>query len=188
MARPQRVHYTWDDYVKFPDDGQRYEIIDGELFVTAAPVFGHQFTSGELHLLLRNWSDQHGKGIVAYAPVDVVLAPDTIVQPDLLWISDERIQEILGDRVDGIPDLVVEILSPSTARRDRTKKSEVYARFGGREYWIVDPKDRSVEIRTNHDGKFVRHVWGTGEEPLTSTLDLQLKVVPAKLFREFKRR
>lgn len=185
MAKPQRVHYTWDDYLKLPDDGNRYEIIDGELFVTAAPVFGHQYTSGELFVLLRRWADEHARGIVAYAPVDVVLAHDTIVQPDLIWISDGRLEEILGDRVTGIPDLVIEIASPSTARRDRTKKSEVYARSGGREYWIVDPRDRSVEIRTRRGSRFVKHARGTGDAELVSALDDRLRVVPAKLFRRF---
>ena len=187
MARAQRVHYTWDDYVKFPDDGKRYEIIDGELFVTAAPVFGHQYTSGELYTLLRAWAAQRG-GVAAFAPVDVVLANDTIVQPDLIWISAERLEELVGDRVTGIPDIVVEILSPSTARRDRSKKSEVYARFGAREYWLVDPRDKSVEIRTLRDGAFVRHAHGGGDAVLTSALDPLLSVVPQTLFRDFPKR
>lgn len=188
MAKPQTVHYTWDDYVKFPDDGQRYEIIDGELFVTAAPIFGHQYTSGELYLILRKWADARGDGIVAYAPVDVVLAPDTIVQPDLIWISGARVTEILGDRVTGIPDLVIEILSPSTRSRDRGKKSEVYARFGGREYWLVDPRDESVEIRRRDGDRFVTYARGEGDTALTSSLSDELVVVPRKLFRTFPKR
>ena len=187
MARPARKHYTWDDYVRLPDDGKRYEIIDGELFVTAAPAFGHQYTSGELNDVLRTWSKKRARGIVAYAPVDVVLAHDTVVQPDLIWISDERIRDIVGDRVTGIPELVVEILSPSTARRDRHKKSEVYARFGAREYWLVDPKDRSVEIRTLRGAEFEQFVRDTGDTRLASALDPQLTVVPATLFRDFGR-
>lgn len=188
MARPHRLHYTWDDYVKLPDDGKRYEIIDGELFVTAAPVFGHQYTSGQLHLLLHTWSTRHAGGIVAYAPVDVVLANDTIVQPDLIWIPDQRLQEIVGDRVTGIPELVVEILSPGTARRDRNKKSEVYERFGALEYWLVDPEDRSVEIRSRDGGTFVRHAHGSGDAALASAMDPRLTVVPSTLFRDFPRR
>ena len=107
MSKPERVHYTWDDYVKLPDDGNRYEIIDGELFVSAAPIFGHQYTSSRLYLLLHQWSEVHARGLVAYAPVDVVLAHDTVVQPDLMWIADERIREILVAHdirgVEGLP-------------------------------------------------------------------------------------
>ena len=118
------------------------------------------------------------------APVDVVLADDVIVQPDLLWIAEERIRSIVGARVTGIPDLVVEILSPGTARRDRTKKSEVYARFGAREYWLVDPKERSVEIRTLKGGNFERHAFGSGDSPVHSALDSELSAVPSTLFDE----
>ena len=184
MSKPARVHYTWDDYVELPDDGQRYEVIDGNLFVTPAPVFAHQLVSGELYDLLRGWAKRRAGGVVAYAPVDVVLANDTIVQPDLLWIAQERIRSIVGDRVTGIPDLVVEILSPSTARRDRHKKSEVYARFGAREYWIVDPEKRSVEIRSLQGGAFVTHAAGVGDTPLASALDSALLVVPSALFHD----
>ena len=187
MARPARKHYTWDDYVQLPDDGKRYEIIDGELSVTAAPAFGHQYTALKLCLLLSKWSDERARGQVAFAPVDVVLAPDTVVQPDLIWISKERIREIIGERVTGIPDLVVEILSPSTARRDRHKKSEIYARFDAREYWLVDPKDQSVEIRTRRGTEFVRFAHGTGDSALASALDPGLTVVPSTLFRDFGR-
>lgn len=185
MARPQRVHYTWDDYIKLPDDGKRYEIIDGELFVTAAPATGHQYTSAEIYDVLRRWARESAGGLVFYAPVDVVLARDVIVQPDLIWFSDDRIEHVNALRVTGIPDLVVEILSPGTARRDRSKKSEVYARFGAREYWLVDPKDESVEIRTLRGHWFVTHVRGTGETELRSAMDPRLSVVPARLFRQF---
>ena len=185
MVKAERVHYTWDDYVKLPDDGQRYEIIDGELFVTPAPVVGHQFTSGEVNDLLRAWAKRRGGGIVFYAPVDVVLANDTVVQPDLMWIAEDRVRSIVGQRVTGIPDLVVEILSPSTARRDRHKKSDLYARFGAREYWIIDPKDRSVEIRSLESGSFVRHAYATDDGVATSALDAELAVVPSALFHDF---
>ena len=99
----------------------------------------------------------------------------------------QRIQEIIGDRVTGIPDLVVEILSPSTSRRDRHKKSEIYARFGAREYWLVDPKDRSVEIRARRGTEFVRFAHETGDTALASALDPDLTVVPSTLFRDFGR-
>ena len=187
MAKPQRVHYTWDDYVKLPDDGKRYEIIDGELFVTAAPFTDHQYTVWALIILIDGWH-RLGGGMPFSAPVDVVLANDTIVQPDLIWISEERIVELIGDQVRGIPDLVIEVLSPSTARRDRNKKSEIYERFGAREYWLVDPRQKTVEIRSLSGGKFVPHAQGCGDVVLSSSLDARLTVQPSRLFRNFKTR
>lgn len=188
MAKPQRKHYTWDDYILLPDDGNRYEILEGDLVVTAAPVFGHQYTLGELYLMVRTWADRGPGGIVGFAPIDVILAHDTICQPDLIWISPEREAEILGERCRGIPDLVVEVLSPSTKRRDRTRKADIYARHGAREYWLVDPDDESVEIRRQEGGRFVRHATGTGDAELVSSLDSALRIVPRKLFRKFPAR
>lgn len=185
MPRPARKHWTWDDYVKLPDDGKRYEVVDGELCVTPAPGVEHQDAVGALFLVLSSWANQRGNGVVLLSPVDVLLGSDTIVQPDLLWICGDRVREIVADQVRGIPDLVVEVLSPSTARRDRLKKSEVYARFGAREYWLVDPKDRSVEIRTPVGGAFAEHARGTGNTPLASAMDASLTAVPATLFRDF---
>ena len=185
MARPQRHHYTWDDYVRLPDDGKRYEILEGDLVVTPAPATGHQFTLAQLYSLVDGWVKGRAGGLVLFAPTDVVLAADTIVQPDLIWISPEREAEIVGQLVHGIPDLVVEVLSPSTSRRDRTRKADIYARHGAREYWLANPTDESVEIRRRDGQRFVRHTAGRGDAVLGSTLDPELRVVPRTLFRRF---
>ena len=130
-----------------PDDGNRYECIGGRLYVTPAPVTRHQ------RVLMRLWSAllrilvDSGRGEVFCVPLLVEFpGTDDRVQPDLLFVSDERRAIILERQVLGAPDLVVEILSPSTAHRDRGIKLDLYARRGVRQYWIVDPGDDSVDV------------------------------------------
>ncbi|WP_428275113.1 Uma2 family endonuclease [Candidatus Palauibacter sp.] len=145
---------TWRDAQRMPDDGNRYEVIGGELFMTAAPNFRHQKVSQRVFKELDRVLQEPGHGEVVYAPFGVEFpATDEGVQPDLLFVSNER-REILGsDWIRGAPDLVVEILSPSTASHDRGIKLELYERQGVREYWIVDPDEHVVDV------------WRFGEEP-----------------------
>ena len=158
---------TWRDAQRMPDDGNRYEAIGGELFMTAAPNFRHQKVSQRVFKELDRILQEPGHGEVVYAPFGVEFpATDEGVQPDLLFVSNER-REILGsDWIRGAPDLVVEILSPSTASHDRGIKLELYERQGVREYWIVDPDEHVVDV------------WRFGEEPaherFTETLPVRL--------------
>ena len=150
----QQTPTTWEDVLRMPDDGNRYEFIGGRLYMTAAPVIRHQ------RVLARLWSAlfpilvDSGRGEVLSAPLLVQFpGTDDRVQPDLLFISEER-REIIGEKqVTGAPDLVVEILSPSTAHRDRGIKLDLYARSGVRQYWIVDPDEDVVDV------------WRFGDEP-----------------------
>lgn len=177
-----RTHYTVQDYEEFPDDGTRYEIITGDLHMTPAPSIEHQKLSGRLHLILAAWVSRGAGGELLYAPVDVHLAFDTVVQPDLLWISPEQVPVILKDRVRGAPDLVIEILSPRTSRVDQTVKRDRYAFHGVREYWLVDPEQKSLTVLALRERKFASHDSGTGSTPVRSAIDPSLEVVPAKLF------
>ena len=139
---------TWQDVQQMPDDGNRYEAIKGDLYVTPAPTPRHQILLLRLYDALRPLLAKPGGGVLLVAPVGVEF-PDTRegVQPDLLFVSNERLG-IIGDAsVRGAPDLVIEILSPSTAGRDRTIKLELYERQGVREYWIVDPAENAVDVR-----------------------------------------
>lgn len=144
--RPQKL--TVEDYWELPDDGRRYEVLEGWLEVTPSPVFWHQKISGKLHYLLLSFLRDHPLGEVVAAPMDVILAIDTVCQPDLLFIRRERVAQIVRDRIWGAPDLVVEILSPGTAKRDRFTKAQIYARHGVDEYWIVDPDARTIQRHT----------------------------------------
>lgn len=144
MAQPQPDRLTVEDYGALPDDGQRYEILDGILEVTPSPTFEHQTITARLLRILESHCSAHRLGQVVSAPMDVILSNDTVCQPDLIFIRTERLSEIVRDRIYGSPDLVIEILSPSTNARDLTIKKQLYARSGIPEYWVVDPKAASI--------------------------------------------
>jgi Uma2 family endonuclease len=140
MRAESRAKLTYDDFVLFPDDGMRHELIDGEHYVTPSPNFKHQAVLGNLHLLIGNWLQAHRVGRVMLSPFDVVFTKFDVVEPDLLYLSNERAEQVLTKaNVQGVPELVVEIGSPSTRRRDDTIKRRLYERSGVSEYWVVDP-------------------------------------------------
>ena len=145
MALPKGARFLADYIWESPDDGNRYEVIDGKLYVTPAPVPEHQDASGNLFGLIWTHVRRHKLGRVWAAPLGVVLEHDTAVQPDLVYVSAERIG-LRSDRgIEGAPDLVVEILSPGTRARDRGVKLQRYSRAGVPHYWIVDPRRRTLE-------------------------------------------
>jgi Uma2 family endonuclease len=142
---PGPIKLTYDDYAELPNDGRRYEVVEGELAVTPAPAPAHQAVSRNLEYLLHTHALATGAGTVYDAPIDVILAPTTIVQPDLVYVAAAR-QAIITERaIEGPPDLVIEIVSPSTARQDRVTKAALYARFGVAFYWVVDPGALTLE-------------------------------------------
>ncbi|MFT5130714.1 MAG: Uma2 family endonuclease [Rhodothermales bacterium] len=144
---------TVADYLSMPEGGPQYELIEGDLIMAPAPNSEHQDISGEISYALRSYARQHG-GRVFYAPLDVFLDEHNVLQPDILWISPERLPRISKRGLEGAPDLVVEILSESTKTRDKNVKLKLYRRFGVREYWLVDPKTQSIEIHCfQHDNR-----------------------------------
>jgi len=146
---PAQGEWTYEDYQRLPDDGRRYEIIEGVLYVTAAPSFDHQYTAGEIFAALRTYVRERQLGIVISAPFEVHLPGIARpVQPDVLFIAAERAPQAGARDFAGAPDLLVEILSPSTVRTDRVVKFSAYERAGVREYWLVDPYAHSVEVYT----------------------------------------
>ena len=147
MERMALSQITWQDVQQLPDDGNRYEAIDGELYVTAAPTLRHQRISRRLFLALHEMLGDPDRGELFYAPTGVEFpATEEGVQPDLVFVSNER-RGILTDRwIRGAPDLVIEILSPTTAHRDRGVKRKLYERQGVEQYWIADPDSATVEV------------------------------------------
>ena len=141
-----RRKLTYEDYLLFPEDGKRHEILDGEHYVMPAPSFSHQGISGNLYVSLRLFVREHRLGFVRYAPLDVLLSEHDIVQPDLLFISNERAGIVKEPNVHGAPDLVVEILSDSSRQRDEILKRHLYERSGVLEYWLVDPIRRTLRV------------------------------------------
>ncbi len=143
------------DYANLPDE-PRCELIFGNLYVMPRLRISHQFVATKIWQHLEGVAETNG-GYALLAPLDVHLAPHSIVQPDVIYVSADRLS-VLGDKqgwIEGAPDLLVEILSPGTARRDRVLKLDLYARSGVGEYWIVDPAERQIEFLVNENGRFV---------------------------------
>ena len=165
------VKLTYEDYRNTPED-ERYELLDGELVMSEAPRIAHQQVDMDLGTLMNLFVKENNLGRVFSAPTDVVLSETAVVQPDLLFVSNERAHIITEQNIQGAPDLVVEILSPSTANRDWTIKRELYAAHGVKELWIVDPDARIVWVMLLRDGDF-RHmrVYGEGQSLSSTTLE-----------------
>lgn len=136
---------TYDDYLTLPDDGKKYEIIDGELIMSPSPGTDHQKISIRLAHILFSHVSSRKLGEVLEAPTDVVLSMTEVVQPDIVFISSERTDIITKKNIIAAPDLVIEILSESTETLDRVTKKNLYERYGVREYWIVDPAVKIIE-------------------------------------------
>jgi Uma2 family endonuclease len=150
MATPIYPLVTVDDLQSMPDDGNRYEVIGGEVFMSRAPGLTHQRVSGNLFFLFRNYLNSNPIGEVLATPGVVFSEIDGVI-PDIVFFSNERAKLILsGERLIAAPDIIVEIVSPGSEnqRRDRVVKKQLYARFGVREYWIVDPESKTIEIIT----------------------------------------
>jgi Uma2 family endonuclease len=153
-TRPNRVIFTYEDLLQFPEDGKRYEILEGELTVTPAPGMGHQNVVMMLGTLINNHVLAHQLGRVYSAPTDVQFSDVSVVQPDLLFVSAEHQAIILLTHVRGAPDLVVEVLSPSTARRDREAKMKLYAQYEVPNYWLLDPVAREAVAYALQEGDY----------------------------------
>jgi Uma2 family endonuclease len=181
MSTPLAPPLTHDEYAKMPDDGKRYELIEGELVEMSAPFLRHQEL---LVRLFRAFDAARGSGHVYFAPVDVILSPITALQPDLTVVLPGN-EGVLQDWIRGAPDLVVEILSPSTTRHDRVRKLPLYARYGVRECWLVDDPRQTIEVYRLAPGAAEYHLAATfrpGERastPLLPALALDVAVLLA---------
>ena len=144
--------FTHADLLAIPNDGKRREIVDGELIVTPAPKLGHQEILLNLAMAFGKYLEQHPTGKLIISPMDIILSDFDVLEPDLLLVLNEN-RGILQDWVRGAPDLVIEILSPTTAAHDRGPKLKAYAKYSVREYWIVVPEGYSIEVyRLGHGG------------------------------------
>jgi Uma2 family endonuclease len=156
-AGGQGTKLTYDDFLLFPDDGMRHELIDGEHHVTPSPNMKHQRVSGNLYFLIRAWLEDHPVGQVFYAPSDVVFTRFDVVEPDLFYLSNERFAEIAtAQHLTGAPEIVIEIGSPGTRTRDETIKRRLYEREGVYDYWIVDPELDVVRLYRRDGPAFAR--------------------------------
>ncbi len=137
--------WTYKDYLNLPEDRNIYEIIEGELYMTPAPTPKHQNVSLNLAYLMKIYIEDHPIGKIFIAPIDVLLDPKTVVQPDILFILKDNLAMIRDKNIQGPPDLVIEISSPGTIQKDRILKVRTYARFGVKRLWLVDPDNQTFE-------------------------------------------
>src|SRR5215470_7921618 len=161
--------WTYEEYFQLEDD-QRYEIIDGNLLMAPAPDTWHQDWSRELTLIVAAFVKRNQLGKVLAAPVDVVLDSENTVQPDMIFVSTANLHIVQKRAIFGVPDLLIELVSPSSVRRDRYDKKELYARFGVKEYWIGDPANKALEILTLKANRCELHCCAEEKGLLTSLL------------------
>jgi Uma2 family endonuclease len=140
-----RIVLTYADLVALPADGKRYELHEGEIYVTATPRPRHQQVIGNLYLIIAEHVRRLGLGEVFLSPIDVILADVTVVEPDLIYLDAGWMERVSDRGIEGAPTLAIEVLSPSTASADRGVKRQLSAKYGVPHYWIVDPEGRGIE-------------------------------------------
>lgn len=180
---PAQGQWTYDDFLRLPDDGVRYEIIDGLLYMSNAPDVAHQHAVHQIAVEFEIFARAGDRGVVLTAPIEVHL-PDIAqpVQPNVLFVSQTRREIIKEKFIDGAPDLIVEVSSPSTARLDRKVKLDAYERAGVREYWIANPRTRFVEVYVLTRGEYaLRGEYGPGDCIASDVLP-GLELVTDKVF------
>jgi Uma2 family endonuclease len=177
-----RTVLTYRDYEALPADGRRYELHDGELSVTPAPGTRHQRILGRLYRLLSAHVEAGRLGEVLLSPFDCILSDSTIVQPDLVYLEPTRVHLVSPRGIEGLPTLVIEILSPSTTNIDRSTKRQLYGRFGVPHYWIVDPESRTIEAFELAQGEYRLAARATGDASVSLLPFAELAFVPASLW------
>jgi Uma2 family endonuclease len=177
-----KIVLSYDDYRDLPNDRNRYEILDGELSVTPAPSTKHQRISGRLHFALTQHVLANQLGEVYAAPTDLILAPTTVIQPDLIFIGNDRRGIVTERAIEGPPTLVIEILSATTRRTDRQTKAQLYAKHGVPHYWLIDPDLQSVEAYELADDQYNPVVKAQNAELFNPTLFPGLAIALADLW------
>ena len=181
---PGQGEWTYEDWLNFPNDGWKYEIIDGVLHMSPPPAIAHQDLSGGLFARMRIYAEDNDLGKVLEAPCGVRLPNQSVpVQPDIFFIKKEHFEIIRTQYVEGVPDLIVEILSPSNASYDRETKFELYQKAGVPEYWLVDYEAQTVEIFTLVKGTYTLTGHYTGDDKVTSTQLSGFKITVKSLFK-----
>lgn len=181
MVEQTRIQMTAAEFRQLPESMEHIELIDGEIVVSPTPRHRHQNIIGNLHLMLAGLIPS---GKIVLSPMDVYLSDTDVVQPDVFWVSGPGSKCQLGadDYWHGAPDLVIEVLSPGTALRDKTVKFDLYEKHGVREYWLVDPDALYIEVWRLHENKYMR-VGVFGPEDRFESAVLELEVDTTKIFQ-----
>ncbi len=175
--------WTYKDYLEL-NDNKRYEVINGRLYEMPAPHFEHQVISKYLFLKLNTFVEHKSLGVIIYSPFDVILSEDTVVQPDIVFISKENLRNVKEGRLYGSPDLVVEIVSPTSYYRDRYEKFRIYEEAGIKEYWIVYPGEKAIEVWVLKEGKYELHSIASGKGKVKSEVLKGFEVDVEGIFKE----
>ncbi len=179
---PPQGSWTYDDYAALPDDGHRYEIVNGVLVMAPAPTPEHQDIVLEIAAYLQMHVKLAGLGRVFPGPIDVELGPKDVLQPDVVILLNAHLDRVAAKKIIGAPDLIVEIASPTTAALDRLTKYDIYARAGIAEYWIVKPTSRTVEVFVLENGKYLSLGVFSGQATLPSRIVPGLPVHAEQFF------
>lgn len=179
-----KIKLTYEHYRNAPEsERERYELYEGELVMVPSPSLKHQLILGNLVDFLRRFVNENDLGVVLFSPLDVILGGDTVLQPDILFVAKARAEILAAEGIRGAPDLVVEILSEATAKRDRTYKKTLYARYGVKEYWLVNPEAETIEVLILKEsgyepaGKYARRGKVQFTSPLLKGLSIDLDAV-----------
>lgn len=163
------IRFTYQDYLQLSED-RRYEIVDGDLYVVPAPIPYHQKVSRNFEFLLYEYVKKHDVGEVLHAPCDLLLSESDVVQPVIMFIAKDQLSIITDANIQGAPTVVIEILSPSSEKRDRGAKQKLYARAGIQEYWIVDLRVKTVEVLRLTLSGYSQHAYFQVEDSLHSLI------------------
>ncbi len=178
---PTQGNWTYEQYAAL-DDGQRYEVVNGVLYMTPAPGIPHQDAVGRFLYYLLSYVEFPGRGKVLVAPCDVELAPNIVVQPDVLVVLKAHKGRVTKSHIVGAPDVAIEISSPGTATYDRREKYDLYARAGVQEYWLVDPVAQVIEVLSLEDGEYQSLGVFEDQNTLISKVVPEISVVPVAKF------
>jgi len=177
----EKKKYTYEDYIKTPED-KRHELIEGELLMTPAPMPRRQRISRKIVFMLEKFVTENNLGEVFYAPCDVYLDDENVVQPDILFIDRDRLSIIGEKNIQGAPDIVIEIISENSAYRDLVQKKKLYAKFGVKEYWIVIPEETMVDVYNLKRAGFELHATYTRDATLKSSILKGLTIEIKEIF------
>ncbi len=180
-ATIEKKTFTYKDYEKLPE-GSPYQLIGGDLVMTPSPIPYHQILIGKIFLKLSKYVEDKKVGMVLLAPLDVYFSETDTYQPDIMFISRERLNIVGEKKIEGPPDLIIEILSPQTAYYDLRTKKDTYEKSGVKEYWIVDPIQKIIEIFGNKKGKFESVSTAKSEGVVKSDLLNGLSVTVKEIF------
>ena len=182
MATQTKV-WTYEDYLKLEDD-KRYEIIEGELIEMPAPSVTHQRIVGRLFRLTSEFVEKKSLGEVFVSPIDVILSDTNVVQPDIVFVSKERSDIVQNRGIFGAPDLIMEVISPSTLKKDTEDKKRIYARFGVEELWLIFPGERAIEVFSLKGDEYEVCSFGYESSKVKSCLLKDFELNLEELFKE----